>query len=102
MYRILIFFALIYSQLEDIKLKKCFLKTYLYILSFSCILKSIAVHFQFMNDDMNIIAYHRTLRLLKSLYKLLLYVNESLKYLLVIGFIYNIISDSIRSKYNLI
>lgn len=73
-------------------------------------LKLIAIHFQFMEDDLNIIAYYRTLKIpqwsssLKSkpLYELFLYVNESSKYLLVIGFMYDLNPENIRSKCNLI
>lgn len=75
------------------------------------VLKLIAVHFQFMgDDDLNIIAYRRTWRILqwssssesKPLYKLLLYVNENLKYRLVIGFMYDIVPDRVAGKHNLI
>lgn len=75
------------------------------------VLKLIAVHFQFMeDDDLNIIAYRKTWRILqwssssesKPLYKLLLYVNENLKYRLVVGFMYAIVPDSIVGKHNLV
>lgn len=59
-----------------------------------------AILFQLMeHDDLNIIMYHGASEILqwssgsesKPLYKLFLYVNKSLKYLLVTGFIDDII-----------